>query len=104
MTIEGRPDFTKDWQQEFYNQRRDRLADAVGEYITCDNTDARQCYEEILAEIDAWVKYYSTGMKKATALKELLLGHRDVSMDFPHWPGEVTNKQFIQENKISERY
>ena len=82
MTIEGRPDFTKDWQQEFYNQRRDRLADAVGEYITCDNTDARQCYEEMLAEIDAWIKYYRTGLDKATALKSLIMGNRDVSLEF----------------------
>ena len=34
----------KDWNQEYYNQRRDRLADAVGDYLTCDSTSARQCY------------------------------------------------------------
>lgn len=102
MTIEGRPD--KDWQKEYYNQRRDRLADCVGDYITCENTDARQCYEEMLTEIDGWIKYYRAGLDKATALKSLLMGNRDVSLDFPHWPSEMTSKEFIQENSIPDRY
>ena len=102
MTIEGRPE--KDWNQEYYNQRRDRLADTVGDYLTCDSTSARQCYEEMLAEIDGWIKHHREGMNKAQALKNLLMGHRDVSMDFPHWPGEVTSKQFLQENTIPDRY
>lgn len=103
MSIEETP-FIKNLEQEYYNQRRDRLADIVGDYITCENTNARQCYEDMLAEVDGWIKYYSTGMKKATALKTLLMGERDVTMDFPHWPGEVTSKQFLQENPIPDRY
>lgn len=82
MTIEGRPDFTKDWQQEFYNQRRDRLADTIGDYLTCESTDARQCYEEMLAEIDGWIDYHKKFLSKATALKSLVMGNRDVSLEF----------------------
>lgn len=95
MTIEGRPQF--DWDKEYYDQRRDRLADSVSDYLSCESTDARQCYEDILAEVGSWIDHHRKGMEKATALKELLMGHRDVSMDFPHWPGEVTNKQFLTE-------
>ena len=102
MTIEGRPE--KDWNQAYYNQRRDRLADTVGDYLTCDSTSARQCYEEMLAEVDGWIKHHREGMNKAQELKNLRMGHRDVNMDFPHWPGEETEKQFLQENTIPDRY
>ena len=94
----------KDWNQEYYNQRRDRLADAVGDYLTCDSTSARQCYEEMLAEVDGWIKHHRQHLSKAQALKDLLMGERNANMDFPHWPGEVTEKQFLQENTIPDRY
>ena len=102
MTTEGRPDWTeanqKFWNKTYEQQRRDRLADAVGDYLTCEDTDARQCYEEMLAEVDDWINYHKKFMNKAVKLKELLLGHRDATLDFPHWPGEATNKEFLQEN------
>ena len=62
----------------YQKQRRDRLADAVGDYLTCEETDARQCYEEMLAEVDSWVEYHQKNMEKALALKRLLLGERFV--------------------------
>ena len=102
MTIEARPQ--KDWMETYYNQRRDRLADAVGDYLTCDATSARQCYEEMLAEVDGWIKHHRQHLNKAQALKDLLMGERNANMDFPHWPGEVTEKQFLQENTIPDRY
>ncbi|MEK9894740.1 MAG: hypothetical protein VW454_07235 [Pelagibacteraceae bacterium] len=102
MTTEARPQ--KDWMEAYYNQRRDRLADAVGDYLTCDDTSARQCYEEMLAEVDGWIKHHRQHLNKAQALKDLLMGERNANMDFPHWPGEVTTKQFLQEDTIPDRY
>jgi hypothetical protein len=60
----------------YEKQRRDRLAEAVGDYLTCEDTDARRCYEEMLAEVDSWVEYHQKYMEKALALKRLLLGER----------------------------
>ncbi|AMO43055.1 hypothetical protein R1080702_046 [Cyanophage S-RIM32] len=76
MTIEGRPQ--SEWDKMFYNQRRDSLADTVADYLTCESTDARQCYEEILAEVESWILHHRKGMEKATALKSLLMGNREV--------------------------
>ena len=87
----------KDWNQEYYNQRRDRLADAVGDYLTCDTTSARQCYEEMLAEVDGWIKHHRQHLNKAQALKDLLMGERNANIEFP-------TKQFLQENTIPDRY
>ena len=88
---------TKDWSKEYYNQRRDRLADAVGDYLTCDDTSARQCYEEMLAEVDGWIKHHRQHLNKAQALKDLLMGERNANIEFP-------TKQFLQENTIPDRY
>lgn len=98
FVIEGRPKTKEELDKTYYNQRRDRLADSVADYLTCDSTDARQCYEEILSEVDAWIEHHRKGMQKAAALKSLMMGHRDVSMDFPHWPGEVTDKILLTED------
>ena len=97
-------DTNKDWMEAYYNQRRDRLADAVGDYLTCEDTTARQCYEEMLAEVDGWIKHHRQHLNKAQALKDLLMGDSDVTMDFPHADGEVTTKQFLQEDRIPDRY
>ena len=80
-----------DIEETYYNQRRDRLADAVGDYLTCDSTSARQCYEEMLAEVDSWIDHHRVQMKKAQALKYLLMGENDVTIDFS------SNKQFLTE-------
>ena len=62
-----------DIEETYYNQRRDRLADAVGDYLTCDDTSARQCYEEMLAEVDGWINHHRQHLNKAQALKDLLI-------------------------------
>ena len=99
FVIEGRPKTKEDWDQTYYNQRRDRLADSVADYLTCDSTDARQCYEEILSEVDSWIKYHRKGMEKATALKSLLMGHREFEFDTSsdYITGLKTDRIFIQE-------
>lgn len=86
MTIEGRPHFTeaneKFWNKTYEQQRRDRFADAVGDYLTCEDTDARQCYEEMLAEIDGWIEYHQRFLNKATKLKKLVMGDYDSTVEF----------------------
>ena len=96
-TIEGRPNTKEDWNGVFYNQRRDRLSDVIGDYITDESSDARQCYEEILSEIDGWIKYHQSYLNKTTELKSLMLGHRPV--DFINDPitSYNTDRIFIQE-------
>lgn len=76
MTIEGKPKMQTDGWEGFYNARRDRLADIIGDYISCESSDARQCYEEILAEIEGWISYHQKFLNKATALKALIQGER----------------------------
>ena len=64
--------------ESYENQRRDRLADAIGDYLTDESVDARQAYEEILAEVQGWVKYHEKFLVKAQNLYALLQGERPV--------------------------
>ncbi len=59
-------------------QRRDRLADAIGDYLTDESIDARQAYEEILSEVQGWVSYHEKFLVKAQNLYALLQGERPV--------------------------
>ena len=83
MTIEGQPVMKTDyeWQESYYNQRRDKLADIIGDYINDETIDPRQCYEEILSEIDGWIKYYKNFHDRSVKLKSLLLGNREFDLD-----------------------
>lgn len=85
------------WAAEYSKQRRERLANAVADYLTCDKTSARQCYEEILAEIEETIAYYRSNMEKAKTLKAFLLGNSDGTAD-------LGQPQFIQETNIPSRY
>ena len=60
----------------YAQQRRDRMADAIGDYLTDEDVDARQAYEEILAEIQTWIDYHQKFLVKAQNLYALMQGKR----------------------------
>ena len=69
------------WSKEdvlktYAQQRRDRMGDAIGDYLTDEDIDARQAYEEMLAEVKVWVDYQQKFLVKAQNLYALMLGER----------------------------
>ena len=77
MTIEGRPDLQVDWEAQDRKQRKDRLDDALAEYLNDDTkTDPRQCYEEILASAQEWIDYHKNNMDRWVEFKMFMMGHR----------------------------
>ena len=69
------------WSKEdvlktYAQQRRDRMGDAIGDYLTDEDIDARQAYEEMLAEVKVWVDYHQKFLVKAQNLYALMLGVR----------------------------
>ena len=58
--------------------RRCRMGDAIGDYLSDQKVDARQCYEEILSEVDEVIEYHRTYLSKAQRFKELMLGNREI--------------------------
>ena len=66
----------EDILKTYAEQRRDRMADAIGDYLTDEDVDARQAYEEMLAEVQTWIDYHQKFLVKAQNLYALMLGER----------------------------
>ena len=97
MTIEGRPNIQVSddyWQKEYEKQRKGRMQDCIDDYLQDEKVDARRAYEEMLSCIEDVIKYHKTNLRRATELQSLMIGHRDVNLDFPMWPGEVTASRY----------
>jgi len=62
-------------------QRKDRMGDAIGDYLTDEKIDARACYEDMLTEVQSWIDYHRKFLKKAETLKDLMLGQRPDQLD-----------------------
>jgi hypothetical protein len=56
------------------SQRKDRLIDVIGDYITDENCSPEQAYREILEEVDSWVQYHQKFLDKAKKLKIMISG------------------------------
>ena len=80
---EGRPEISNPDPETFNDniyakQRRNRLADVVGDYLNDEKVDPRQFYEELLAEVDEWVHYHQRNMKRYQHFHLLIQGQRPV--------------------------
>ena len=95
MTTEGRPFLGDD--KTYEKQRQCRMQDAIDDYLQDDKVSSKQTYEEMLSCIDDVIKYHRSSLRRATELKSLMVGHRDVNLDFPMWPGEVTATQYADD-------
>jgi len=62
----------------YAKQRRDRMGDAIGDYLTDEAVDARQAYEEMLQEVQYWIDYHKKFLGKAQDLHALMNGERPV--------------------------
>ena len=99
MTTEGRPDIvgSKEFNTSVYKQaRKDRLVDLISDYLTDEETTAREFYEEVIGEVQMWVDYYQNNMNRAQEFKSLLLGHSD-----PVFLTEDRNSNFPGENTVT---
>jgi len=86
MTIEGRPEIQVPddyWQNEYAKQRKDRMQDAIDDYLQDERVSARQTYEEMLCGIHDVIKYHKKNLKKAEELRDLMLGYRSVDLNLP---------------------
>lgn len=62
----------------YAKQRRDRMGEAIGDYLTDEAVDARQAYEEMLQEVQYWIDYHKEFLVKAQDLYALMNGERPI--------------------------
>lgn len=63
----------------YENHRKSRMGDIITDYLSDDKVDARRCYEEMLSQVDEVIDYHKILLDKAVKLKELMLGHRNIT-------------------------
>ena len=77
MIIEGRPEIQVPndyWQEEYARQRKDRMQDAIDDYLQDDKVDFQQTYDEMLDCVQDVIDYHQKSLDRATALKSLMQG------------------------------
>ena len=75
--MDNRPFLTNDEvQQEYSKQRKNRMQDAIDDYLQDEKVTARQAYEEMLSCIDDVIQYHQQSLDRANDLKHLMMGHR----------------------------
>jgi hypothetical protein len=70
-------------EDSYHNQRRDRLSDVVGDYLTDESLTAQDFYRDLMAEVQSWINYHEKELKRATEAKELLEGKFEIKIDVP---------------------
>ena len=70
-------------EQSYYNQRRDRLSDVVGDYLTDESLTAQDFYRDLMAEVQSWIDHHEKELKRASEVKDLLEGKFEINIDVP---------------------
>ena len=62
-------------------QRRDRLSEAVGDYLTDESTSPEQFYNDLKKEVQDWVDYYKEYYNKSSQVLSYITGRETVISD-----------------------
>jgi len=65
---------------EYAAQRKDRMQDAIDDYLNDNKVSARQAYEEMLFGINDVIEYHKSALQRAEQLKSLMTGNREVDL------------------------
>jgi len=91
-----------DYKETYSSQRKNRMGDALLDYINDDDITSNRVYDEILSEVDEMIEYHQKQLNKSRELKSLLMGNRPDSLsdtmllnedawsDFPTQPGDYS--------------
>ena len=64
----------------YEKQRKDRMQDAIDDYLQDGKVTARQTYEEMLSCVNDVIEYHKSSMERAIALRSLMMGNREVDL------------------------
>lgn len=86
FTIEGRPPMNDfDWKKEYTKQRKDRLTDAVHDYLDDSDTTILEFYNDLRDIIVEMNNYHKTFAEKAEGALLLVHGKPNVeNVETPH--------------------
>ena len=56
----------------YAKQRKDRMGDAIGDYLSDEEVGAREAYEDIVSEAQEWYDYHKKQLDRAKEFLDLL--------------------------------
>ena len=80
--MDNRPLTNEEVRKQYAIQRKDRMQDAIDDYLQDDSVDARRIYEEMLSCIDDVIHYHKRHLDRAQALRSLMQGYRHIPERF----------------------
>ena len=69
------------WSNEYSKQRKDRMQDAIDDYLNDDKVSARQTYEEMLSGIDDVIEYHKKAYCRAMSLRDYMTGNTALNLE-----------------------
>ena len=76
-----RPFIKPPLRKTYEEQRKDRMQDAIDDYLQDGKVTARQTYEEMLSCVNDVIEYHKSSMERAIALRSLMMGNREVDLN-----------------------
>jgi hypothetical protein len=69
------------WKNEYSKQRKDRMQNAIDDYLNDDKVSARQTYEEMLSGIDDVIEYHKKAYCRAMSLRDYMTGNTTLNLE-----------------------
>ena len=73
--------FLQSPQKSYEEQRKDRMQDAIDDYLNDEKVSSRQAYEEVLSAINDVIQYHEKAYCRARDLYDLMMGNREVDLE-----------------------
>ena len=81
MTIEERPNIEYDWEAEYAKQRKDRLSDAIHDYLDDEKISTLAFYNDLQDVITEIISYHKTHCEKASSALLMIHGKSPTEKD-----------------------
>ena len=69
------------WNHEYSKQRKDRMQNAIDDYLNDDKVSARQAHEEMLSGVDDVIEYHKKAYCRAMSLRDYMTGNTALNLD-----------------------
>lgn len=87
-------------QKTYSEQRKDRLYDAVDDYLNDEKVSPQEFYDDLVTCMQESANFYRKNLERVTSALELVKGHR-LS---PPLDDELIEKWMLEKHKIPDRY
>ena len=93
-------DFPFTTHKSYSQQRKDRLYDAVDDYLNDEKVSPQEFYDDLVQSMQESLNYYRNNLERVTQALELVKGHRIT----PPLDDDLIEKWMLEKHNIPDRY